>query len=342
MISTPVAKRVAASLAGNYPLASTYHRDALAADLEAIVPRAEEAVAESTGLHAPGAADVALVGRTDWVVRNLGSFGHLLAPLEEALVERLGEDSAPSSLAAMLMSVEMGALLGLLSRRVLGQYELVLPTGEEGDVVSFVAPNLMEMERTHQFKPSDFRMWVALHEMAHRAQFQAVPWMKEYFTGLVESVVGAAIPRPGRFSETVREIIDRRLAGTPVIDDSGLIGLVSPPEQREVLDSIQALMSLLEGHGHVVMGRLGAKMLVSNDRMSRVLTQRRQDQKTSWFFKLTGLNLKMRQYEDGARFIDRVTERASWEALSVAWTEPGAVPTLAEIGDADKWLTRVA
>lgn len=342
MISTTIARRVASPLAGDYPLATTYHREALAADLDVMVPTAEEAVAESTGLHAAGRADVALVDRTEWVTRNLGSFGHLLVPLEEALAERLGADGKPSSVASMFMSVEMGALLGLLSRRVLGQYELVLPTGEDGDVVSFVAPNLLEMERSNQFKPSDFRTWVALHEMAHRAQFQAVPWMKDYFNGLVESVVSTAIPRPGRFAETVREIIDRRLAGSPVIDDTGLIGLVSPPEQREVLDSIQALMSLLEGHGHVVMDRLGAEMLTSNDRMSRVLTRRRQNQRESWFFRLTGLNLKMRQYEDGARFIDEVTERASWDTVSVAWTEPAALPTLAEIGDADKWLTRVA
>ena len=82
--------------------------------------------------------------------------------------------------------MQTGALVGFMSKRVLGQYELVLPSSEgETDSIFFVGPNILALERAHQFNPAEFRAWIALHECAHRAQFLGVPWMKDYFLGLV-------------------------------------------------------------------------------------------------------------------------------------------------------------
>ena len=79
---------------------------------------------------APAAADVKVVGRTEWVDRNLASFRHLLEPAERRIAERLEASgslgAATASLAHQVVSAETALLLGFLSRRVLGQYELVL------------------------------------------------------------------------------------------------------------------------------------------------------------------------------------------------------------------------
>ena len=247
-----------------------------------------------------------------------------------------------SALAERLMAAETRALLSVLARRVLGQYELVLPTGEDGDVVAFVGPNILQMERTHQFSPAEFRYWVALHELTHRAQFMGVPWMRDYFLGLVTELVEAATPEPGRMSRVIEEIMSRRSTGSPIIDERGLMGLFGTPEQNAVIDRVQALMSLLEGHGHVVMDRAGADRLKSQDRMSRVLKARRRDRRTAAFFRLTGLEMKMKQYKQGEQFVLGVEREAGWESIGLAFRGASSLPDLSEIRDPKSWLRRVA
>jgi coenzyme F420 biosynthesis associated uncharacterized protein len=241
-----------------------------------------------------------------------------------------------------MMEAEMTALLGVIARRVLGQYELVLPTGEDGDVVTFVGPNIVQIERTHQFRPEEFRFWVALHELTHRAQFQGVPWLRDYFMGLVAELVEQSRPEPGRMNRIIDEIFRRRGAGDPMIDERGLLGLFASSEQTIVIDKVQALMSLLEGHGHVVMDRLGHEHLRSQERMSRVLKARRKDKRTAAFFRLTGLEMKMNQYLRGERFIKAVEREAGWQTIALAFRGVGSLPTLEEIEAPERWLRRVA
>lgn len=343
---SPLSGRLAARVAGSHPLAGTYVLDRLVEEMEQVTPRASEMVTEATRLPAPEAAEVAVVSRSDWVERNLAAFGHMLEPAERQIAERLEATgpvgSAAASLAHQVVSVETGLLLGFLSRRVLGQYELVLPTGDRGDTVSYVGVNLIDMERRHQFRPSEFRLWVALHEMTHRAQFVGVGWMADHFLSLVETLVSQAVPEPGRLSRILREVVESRGGDRPLIDERGLLGLLASPEQRETLDRVQALMSLLEGHGHVVMDRIGRDILRGHARMSRVLKARRSDPRTQFLFRLTGLEMKMRQYEMGEAFVLEVERRAGWEALDAAWSSPDALPTLEEIEHPVRWLSRVA
>jgi len=98
---------------------------------------------------------------------------------------------------------------------------------------------------------------------------------------------------------------------------------------------------LLEGHGHVVMDRIGERELVTQGRMSQVLKTRRQDPRTAMFMRLVGLELKMRQYDDGAEFIAGVERHAGWSALDRAWESPETLPTLAEIKNPVLWLERM-
>lgn len=340
-LASPVANRVA----GTYPLADTYHTAHLQNTLPDIVKRAAVMVTAETGLSTPGDPDVLVVSRADWAHRNLATFSHLLAPLESKIAEKLeesGTKGAPTIVARQVVAIETGALLGFLARRVLGQYELVLPTGDKGDVVAVVGANVLALERQQQLKPSDFRFWIALHEATHRAQFVGVPWIRSYFLSLVTELVGSAAPTPGRIGRLVAEVIDAGRQGRPLIDDTGLLGLLATPEQRQTIDRVQALMSLLEGHGHVVMDRIGSRVLSTQARMSSILKARRADPRTAAFFRLTGMEMKMRQYEMGEKFIAGVEKESGWSTLDKAWLGPEWLPTLPEIEQPTKWLQRVA
>ncbi len=336
-----MAAQVAKRFSGEYPLAGTYHERRFELQAPDLVARASEMVSQETGLELPGAPVVGVISREEWIDTNVMSFGALLEPLEDKLAEK---DGIGSSLASKVMGAELGAVLGFMSKRVLGQYELVLPTGDDGkgDSVLFVGANIMAMERQFEFRPSSFRFWVALHESAHRAQFTGVPWLRDYFLSLVDRLVDSSNPEKGRFARIASDFRSADGTGVDLLGDAGLVGLLASPEQRAVLDDVQALMSLLEGHGHVVMDRLGEREIVDVHRMSNVLKARRKDPKSAAFMKLIGIEMKMKQYDAGAAFIDRVEEEASWDALSMAWESAEALPTLAEIDDASLWLNRMA
>jgi coenzyme F420 biosynthesis associated uncharacterized protein len=340
-IHWPLARKVAARTAGRYELEGTYHDALLARQAPGLVERAAELAAEETRLEWRGRPDVAVVSRREWTEANIAAFGHLLAPAERRIAERGG--GLGKRLASRLVAVEIGALVGVLSRRVLGQYELVIPSGdgEAGDTVMFVGANVLWMERRYEFRPQEFRFWVALHECTHRLQF-TVPWLRGYFLGLVEELVEESVPEPGRTRRLAAELREAARAGRPIVDESGLLGLLASPSQRALLDRVQALMSLLEGHGHVVMDRIGARTLVSQHRMSRVLKMRRRDPRMAAFLRLTGLEMKLRQYAEGERFIHAVERHAGFEALDRVWEGPDRLPTLDEIRHPERWLERVA
>lgn len=340
----PVAKKVASRISGTNQLYESYHGPALADQAHGIVARAEFLVAEETRLPAVDLATVAVVGRDQWVAQNITFFEKVIEPAQKALTDGLEADGIPGlrSVANRAIAAETGALLGFLSRKVLGQYELVLPSDEGGDTVYLVGPNILELERQHQFRPAEFRMWIALHECAHRLQFMAVPWMREYFLGLVTDLVAASKPEAGRWGRVVDELKRAATSSDPLIGERGIFGLLATDAQVSVLDRVQALMSVLEGHGHVVMDRLGARELVSSARMSNLLKQRRKDPRTAAFYRLTGLEMKMRQYAEGEAFILGVEQAAGWEALDQLWLDPTFLPTIDEIRDHRSWLDRVA
>lgn len=330
------AVKIAGRLAGTYPLFDSYHRDALIAEAGPIVARAQELVEAETGLGSIGAPTVEVVDRERWVERNVAFFSMIVdATITEpaGIARRIG---------GPLVAAETGALLGVLSRRVLGQYELVLPSEDAGDTIYLVGPNMLAMERAHQLRPSEFRMWIALHECTHRLQFVAVPWMRDYFFGMVTALASATQADERRLTRLGSEIRKASEEGRPLVDESGLLGLFANEDQRILLDKIQALMSLLEGHGHVVMDRVGGRILRTQKRMSGLLKARRADPRMAMFMRLTGLEMKMRQYELGEQFVLGVERLSAWSALDLAWTGPDALPTLAEIESPETWLRRVS
>jgi coenzyme F420 biosynthesis associated uncharacterized protein len=342
VVHWPLAARVAGRMAGSDLLESSYHFARLEAEAGALVDRAAETVAAETGLAWTDDPTVRVVTRRQWAQANITGFARLLAPAERSLTadKRLG---LGGRLAGRLLAAEVGGLVGLLARRVLGQYELVLPAGDDdsGDTIMFVGANVLAMERKHEFRPDEFRFWVALHECTHRLQFVGVPWLREHFLGIVSALVEASKPEPGRARRVAQELRAAAREGRPAIGETGLMGLFATPDQRALLDDVQALMALLEGHGHVIMDRIGARELVTQESMSRVLKARRKDPRSAAFFRLTGLEMKMKQYELGERFILGVERHAGFGAIDAVWADPDNLPTLDEISDPERWLTRV-
>lgn len=349
-----LAERVGHRLAGVVPLAESYHRRSLEADFTAATERSAELVAAFTGLE-PRLDEVrgTVLDRRSWTSANLLSFRRLLAPLTERVGEHIPANSV-GALGRRAAGVEVGALLGWFSRRVLGQYDLMgtdeagsdeAGSGDAADGVGsvyYVGPNVLGLEKSHGFRPRDFRLWVALHEVTHLVQFSGVPWLRGHFLTLVDETLRAVEPDPRRIAQAARYVIDELRAGRNPLEAGGLVHVLASPEQREVMGRVQALMALLEGHGNFVMDRLGEEHLEGATHMSRVLRERRSARGLGGGVqKALGIELKLRQYAIGERFLADVERRAGRGALSALWEAPEQLPSLDELRDAQRWLDRV-
>lgn len=297
--------------------------------------RAVQPVCDVTGLEAPFESHRSVVvGRRDWVRSNVEQLRTVTAPVADMLA---GTDASPMvrAVGSRVSAVQMGTVLAWLSGKVLGQYEAF---GAEGRLL-LVAPNIVHAERQLDVPPTDFRLWVCLHEETHRVQFGAVPWLSSHFISEVHTYLGMMDSDAGSALSRIVSGVRQR----PRSDDGGLIDLLQTPEQREVLDRLTALMSLLEGHADVVMDAVGPRIVPSVEIIRERFNVRRQRSGTldGALRRLLGLDAKMRQYVEGAAFVRGVVDRVGMAEFNVVWTSPQTLPRPREIADPSAWITRV-
>lgn len=356
-----LARRVAGRVSGREHFSRIEQLASLEADFEALTVQAEGLVAAETGLLSlAGSAKARVTSREGWVDVNLAAFDRLLRPLlnkfdsEESEKGRISQAMAPflapisAAVGPKVAATEMGALLGWMSGRVLGQYDLLVieeEKPEDQDWVYYVGQNILNLERRYGFPAREFRLWIALHECTHRAQFTGVPWLRPYFLSLVTELMDAVDPDPKHLLETIRQtVMDKR---NGVISDAGTGGLgtlFATAEQRETLAKMTGLMSLLEGHGDITMDRAGKDLIPSQPRFARVLSARRRNASgpTKFFQKLIGMEAKLAQYEEGESFVKAVEASGGPDLFARVWEGPEMLPNIAEVREPKLWIERVA
>ena len=340
-----LARRVAIRISERRPSSSSYHYATLAPDFERFTAQAEQLVAEETGLYSHmGAARGRVADRPMWIEANIDSFQRLLRPLAGKLANKersfLGEFGNKAS------GAEMGMLLGWMSGRVLGQYDLLIvedENPEDQDMVYYVGPNVLALESKYRFPPEEFRLWLALHECTHRAQFTGVPWLRDHFLGLVNQTLDTVDPDPEILKEAVKRIVEAKKNGEDPFAEGGIPNLLTTPKQRETISQISGMMSLLEGHGDVTMDRAGAEHIPSASYFAKTLRDRRNSAKgfTRIFQKIIGLEAKLNQYQAGEAFISAVESVGGQELLNRAWERPANLPSMEEIQLPELWISRI-
>ncbi len=344
MVDWDLAVTTATRLISPGPEVTRSEADAAVRSLAAQVDVAAAHVERITGLHAEGPTPVTrVVDRPGWVKVNAQGMSHLLTPLVTRLEERrprppgrIGQAVGPKA-----TGVQAGAVLAFLSGKVLGQFEFFAdPAGQ----LLLVAPNVVEAERTLAVSPVDFRLWVALHEVTHRLQFTAVPWLRGHLTGEIDALVEATDLDPEALRERLSALTSQ--LGSVVRggeDSQGLLGLVQSPAQREVVDRLTAFMSLVEGHAEYVMNAVGPDVVPSIDAIRERFGKRRQGTGPvdRLLRRLLGLDVKMRQYADGSRFVGAVVDVVGVEGFNVVWTSPDTLPRRSELAAPLDWVQRV-
>lgn len=334
MVATPdwrIAEATARRLIQPGPEVSLAEAVAAVAELRAAAGRAADLVAGVTGLEGEP-VPVLVVDRPNWLSAAVAGFDDLLAPLTAS-------QPAGGTVSARVAGVESGALLAYLSRRVLGQYD---PYREPSGHLLLVAPNIVQVERQLGVDVADFRLWVAVHEQTHVAQFThgTAPWLRDHLRERITTLVSVTDLDTRLLSNVVRALA--RAARGHEGGGLELADLVRTPEQRALVDEITAVMSLLEGHADLVMDEVGPQAIPSvaaiRDRFDRRRSRGGLDQVVR---NLLGMDAKLRQYRDGAAFCRTVLSRVGMPGLNRAFTSPETLPRLAEITDPQRWIDRV-
>jgi coenzyme F420 biosynthesis associated uncharacterized protein len=342
LLDWETAAAIGRRLGGPGPSTGPEERARLVEDFDEATREADGLVQDLTGLRLPGAPSRPWVmSRGEWVSQNLRGLEQVLEPAAAKVIGQRRLDGSLAPIRRRVLAAQVGAILGYMGRKVLGQYDLFLPP-DDRDIVYFLGPNVIELERRHRFPHRDFRRWLAFHEVTHRVQFEGVPWLRGYLMAQVDSYLST-------LELDARKLLDRlrrareELEKDPAWREMGILFVLMTPEQRETFRRMQALMSLLEGHGNYVMDRLSDGRVRSAERMRRTLQQRRHRQGFERMVqRAVGLDVKVRQYDMGERFVAEVVGLAGADGFARVWEGPQHLPTLEEVARPEAWVERVA
>lgn len=358
MLDWQFAADLGARLARPGPPMSDYTRDQAIAVLADCALRAEPLVREISRLTAgQDAPEAAIVDRPDWIRAAAAGMRVLMSaatgppepePEPSGLLGRAG--ALASTLAGRAAGAQTGAVLAFVSSGILGQYD---PFGSHDDGrlgrLLLVYPNIVAVERQLQVRPSDFRLWVCLHEVTHRVQFTANPWLAQHMSQALATLtadlggedVGAVA---GRLADYVKA---RRGGAAEDPNARGILGLMralqSEP-QRAAMDQLLVLGTLLEGHADHVMDAVGPAVVPSVATIRARFESRRQRKLPPLqriLRALLGVDAKMAQYTRGRAFVDHVVERVGMQRFNTVWTGPDTLPLPDEIDHPQRWIDRV-
>ncbi len=315
----------------------------------ALVSRSIGEVAVATEVSPPPTPlTVRLLNPREWLQANIKTFRAVVEPLEE-LYRRLSSPRSPMTVffgqpLQYFLSQQIGLLLGYLSQRVLGQYDIALlgpPSPSDGQIY-FVEPNIRGTQAQLGLSGPDFLLWVALHETTHAFEFELHPWLRDHLRHLLESYLADMETEVDHLSRSLSfaglaELLEHIRRG-----ESWLLWTLTP-RQRALFDQMQALMSIVEGYSNYVMKKVGRRILPTFDLIESRLAAR-QAQRTAaerLFLRLSGLELKLEQYCLGERFAESVARERGMAFLQRVWERPENLPTLAELAQPQAWIARV-
>jgi coenzyme F420 biosynthesis associated uncharacterized protein len=338
MVDWNLARRLADQIAGSPPAVTLPGDLPARCDDAARRVEAYTRLKPATPLPPPEAVDRGL-----WLELNLAGMQATLDPvLERALAGSPVGAGPVRAVGGALIGAEVGALSGYLGRRVLGQYELQLLDPAYPPRLLFVAPNLADAADGLDADLDELLSWVAFHEVTHAVQFAGVPWLRAHLAALLTELLESLELKVDLKAALKLPSLDDLRALADGLKEGGLVNAVAGPERRALVERIQSVMALIEGHAEHVMDAVGEAVLPNLPALRSAMNRRRADRSplVRLLERIIGLDMKLAQYETGKAFCDAVVAEGGIERLNIAWSDPALLPSPAELKDPRQWLVR--
>jgi len=321
------------------PPVTDYTRQQAIEQLTESSRRAELPVRDVTGLNEGAAvAEARIIDRGEWV----------RAATESMRVMTGGEGKSSGFITGRVTGAQTGAVLAFISSGILGQYD---PFASNGGELLLVYPNVIAVERQLRVSPADFRLWVCLHEVTHRVQFKANPWLAEHMARCLAVLTDDGDQDPAQVVDRLFALVRSRRNGTendpPEPNSEGVLGIlraIQSEPQRKALDQLLVLGTLLEGHADHVMDAVGPAVVPSVTTIRRRFNERREHKQPPLqrvLRTLLGFDAKLSQYTRGKAFVDHVVADVGMARFNAVWSSPETLPLPSEIDEPQRWIDRV-
>lgn len=241
-------------------------------------------------------------------------------------------------------------MLACVACKILGQYDSF--AASEQSCLLLVYSNVIAVERQLRVEPSDFRLWVCLHEVIHWIQFTANRWLSDYMSKELVLLNQETSEDIGQVVGRIAYFVRSRCNGSSAAENStahvsGILGLVRTVQSelhRVALHQLLMLGNLLESLADHVMDAVGPMTVPSvatirhrfDDR-----SHRKQPSLQRLLRALLGVDAKPRRYKHGKAFVDHVVDRIGMARFNVIWSGPETLPLSAEVEDPQRWIDRV-
>lgn len=285
--------------------------------------------------------DIQAVDRRTWTSLNIEGFSYLAEPLS---MKMSAPDSDPfgglfAQLGPALLGMQVGTMVGTMSRQVLGQFDVGLPASE---TVAYVVPNIESFAAACDVEVRQARLWVALHEVIHHGAF-AVPWVREHLQNLVAAYVEALEFDPTVLQDRLSGVGDPAELEAMLQQPGALTGLVVGPEQEQALGQVEAFMAIIEGYGEHLMDAITQGLIPEAHRLGEALERRREqaDEGEAALQQVLGLQMAPDRRAAGATFCEEIARRWGPESLTSLWDGPEMMPSRSELDDVVGWAARV-
>ena len=317
------------------------------AEYTAMVRRSEPLIARYLDVDLPEPIQrIHVVDRREWLVANIANFAELFKFIEEIYRQNATSRTVGAMVAAginqRVMSVQVGVLLGVLARKVLGQYDLSLLAPEPtAGALYFVEPNIAKVQEALGLNAHDFQLWIALHETTHAYEFEAYPWVREHFNALLRQYFDQLNDQLQSLRGGVGQLVAR------IMENWGKgqhwMEMMLTPDQRTIFNQLQALMSLVEGYSNHIMNAIGKDILPNFEAIERRIEERKSQRTIAeqLFNRITGMDLKLAQYAEGQKFVDFVVAERGARFATHVWERAENLPTLDEIRNPARWIARI-
>jgi len=331
--------------------------------LEQLVRIAELHVANATGLPTSfGGTGVSImpVTRGQWAATTLDSW----RPLFERLAGSLTPPTTPSApdasdplgfmaplmamMGPMMLGMTAGSMIGHLSRRSFGQYDLPVPRTPNDDLMVIPA-NFETFASEWSIPADDLRLWVCAQEIAMHSVLR-IPHVRATVDEFLSAYAAGFEPDPNALEDRLGSIEfdmsdPSSMTGMQSMfgDPEMLLGAIQSQAQRDMLPKFEALIASIVGYVDHIVDAVGSSLLSNTTMISEAVRRRRVEADDSDRFveRLFGLELTQATYDRGAAFVAGIVEREGNDGLVRLWESERTLPTPAEIEAPGLWLARI-
>ena len=307
-------------------------------DLAATAVRYIDSASPLDPVSVPG--PVRIHDRRSWASSHTDALAYLAEPLAAKFVGSGPLPEALQPLGPALIGLQVGGMIGAMSHRVLGAFDVGLPAGRE-EPPGYVVTNVEEFARDSVLDPRQVRLWTAMHETTHVAAM-TLPWVREYAVMRVDAFVESLEIDEEGIAERMEALQDPEALQRMVEGGGAMPSLLSATGGTEQLEDVRTLMAIVEGYADHLVDRCVGSLVPQVAALREAIDRRRAEPSPGerMLTQMIGLDLQHARYRLGSTFCAEVARRWGEDAVDRLWDGPDALPRAGDLEDPVAWAAR--